>query len=137
VGQFRLAKSTKSGKQNVELFASGDEVMSTGRRGAFRVYSAPDGTKAEIHYTTFGSLRDAERQTEQWLKPVKKVIRKENEKDETGQVMGIRIVAMMRGGESGEKLFLIIRRDGLKCFFISSPSLTVAMQVEELIREKP
>lgn len=56
--------SNASVKEDLKLITSGEEVMSSGRRGAFRIYAISDGTRATVSYASFNSLQDAQHQFE-------------------------------------------------------------------------
>ena len=126
--------ASRSPAEKLKLITIGEEFTRAGHRGSFRIYAAPDGTKAEIHYIHFRSAQDAERQTKEWLKLAHRVISKAQNKDESGHVIGTRFVAIGQKVESAERDHLIIRRSNLDCYLIQSISLPVAEQVEELIK---
>lgn len=139
IGFLHVSSSAQAPKSSatdngLELVTVGQEVMSTGRRGAFRIYAASDGTKAEVSYVHFDTSQDAKRQTDQWLRLATKVNSKDERKDESGHLVGNRILARRQKADSGKEEFLIIRRDGTMCYFIRSSALSVAMRVEELIK---
>jgi hypothetical protein len=122
-------------KEDLKLIASGEEVMSSGRRGAFRIYVTSDGTRATVSYASFNSLQDAQHQFELWSKIAKKVMQKEGNKDQDGRVTGQRTVATTKDKTASGDWFLIIRRVGLNCYFVRSLSLPVAIEVENLIQD--
>lgn len=121
--------------EKLELITIGSTAVSAGRRGGFRIYAAPDGTKADVYYARSTMDRDAGRQTQVWLKSAGKILHKTNRIDSSGHIVEARIIAQARDEGPGGKLFIIIRRNGLNCYFIESLSLPVAMQLEALIRE--
>jgi hypothetical protein len=125
--------STKDAEQDLKVVVIGEMIMSTGRHGAFRTYETSDGMRATASYATFDSLNEAKRQTGLWLKSAKKIIEKEEKKDQSGQVIRERAVALAKDSKSHKKMFLIIMRDGLNCYLIDSLSLPVGLQVEKLI----
>jgi predicted nucleic acid-binding protein len=124
---------TKDAGQDLKLVVIGEMIMSTGRHGAFRTYETSDGVRATASYATFDSLNDAKRQTRLWLKSAEKIIKKEEKKDQSGQVIRERAVALAKKSKSHKKVFLIIMRDGSNCYLIDSLSLPVGLQVEKLI----
>jgi hypothetical protein len=126
----------KSGDQSLELTRHGEVRLFDGRRGAFKSYAAPDGTEGSLVYGQFQSVPDADRQVQQWLKAAQKVTSREQKRDNKGLVIGVRIVAIAIDGKSGKKWFLIIRRDDVDCYLVQSLSLSVAMQVEDMIQDK-
>src|ERR1041385_6761664 len=65
--------------EKLELITIGSTAVSAGRRGGFRIYAAPDGTKAEVYYARFTMDRDAGRQTQVWLKWAAKFCTKQTE----------------------------------------------------------
>lgn len=85
----------------------------------FRIYSTPDGTKADVAYLTFHSLREANQYIGTCLKPGTKVIYRQKNKDGDGNLIGERIVAVRQ--ESGKKEFALIRRIRLNCWFMVHP----------------
>ena len=123
-------------QQNLKLVRIGDAVTSSGRRGGYRIYSSADGGDADITYFRFDSAPDAERQTAQWRKHVRKITSKEQKRDPDGRVIAERIAGMSRGARRGEGEFWIIRRNGLNCYLIRSASSAVAVQVEQLIKSE-
>ena len=124
------------GSHSLELIATGEKILSGGHHGGFRIYAAPDGTKAQVTYAHFESGRDAKRQIRHWLKLAKKVTSKEQKKNQGGSVIGERVEAITQNAKSGEKEFLIIRRNGLNCYLVQSLSLPAAKQVENLIQNE-
>lgn len=119
--------------QKLRLIATGNEVMSSGRRGGFRIYAASDGTRAEVSYAIFDSVDEAKRQAEQWRKAAKRIIRKKQDKDKAGNVIRETLIATMHEPKSGRTIYMIIKRDGLSSYFIRSLSLRVAASVEDLM----
>jgi hypothetical protein len=125
---------TAAVKGDLKLIIIGSEIMSSGRRGGFRVYAAPDGTKAWVSYASFETVQDANRQTQLWLKLADKTLLAASRKDSSGKLTETRTITQGRGTESGRKLFMIIKRNGMNCYFVRSSSLAVAMQIEDLIQ---
>jgi hypothetical protein len=119
---------------DLELTTVGEARLSTGRRGTFRIYTDPDGTMGTLTFGEFKTVSDAKQQISEWLKLSRKIASKEQERDESGRVIGDRIVAKAQNAKSGAKKFLIIRRDDTKCYLIESPSIRLAMQVEALTK---
>ncbi len=119
-------------EQSLRLDIIGHGLWKHGTFG-FRIYSTPGGTKADVKYLTFHSLREANQYIGTCLKPGAKVIYRQKNKDGDGHLIGERIVAVRQ--ESGKKEFALIRRIRLNCWFIGSSSLGAAIQVEELIQE--
>jgi hypothetical protein len=138
--QSKAAQNTTATKpdfpspgQDIKMLTIGERIMSSGRHGAFRIYEASDGTRATVSYASFESPQAAKAQMRLWLRSAKKTIRWEEKKDQRGQVVGERALAVAKDAKSNKKLFLIIRRDTLNCYIIDSLSLPVAEQVEKLI----
>jgi len=120
---------------DLKLIISGSEIMSSGRRGGFRVYAAPDGTKAWLSYASFETVPDAKRQTELWQKIAGKTLFNTDRKDFRGELTDTRTIMQGRDAEPRRKLFMIIKRNGMNCYFVRSSSLAVAMQVEDLLQK--
>jgi hypothetical protein len=123
-------------ESGLELITLGQETMVGGRRGAFRIYAASDGTRAEVSYVHFNTLQDAKRQTKQWLQLADAVKRKNANKSDNGGVRGTRFLATKGKSGSKDREFLIIRRDDTMCYFIRSSTLPTALKVELLIAQK-
>jgi hypothetical protein len=121
---------------DLEVVRIGDIKSKSGHMTFFTTYKAPDGTKGEIHYTKFDSLEAAEQQIEKWVKATRTVTSREHNQSKGGQLISDRILAAADLPKSDKKEFVIIRRDGLKCYFIESVSLQVAMQIEGTIKHK-
>ncbi len=84
-------------------------------------------------YAKFDSLQAAQEQIEEWRGPLSKVTSREHNQSKGGQLISDRILAVGDLPKSDSKEFIIIRRDGLRCYLIESVSFQVAMQVESLI----
>jgi hypothetical protein len=120
----------------LELIAIGNGPIKKGETTGSRVYQAPDGTKGTMFYSKFDSLEAAQKHIEKAIKVTSRVISREqnqNNNNEKGQLISDRILAVGNLPESHKEEFVLIRRDGLKCYFIESVSLQVAMQIEDLI----
>jgi len=102
----------------------------------FRIFEAPDGTRGRLYLTEFDSLEGAEQQIENWVKATRTVTSREHNQSKDGQLISDRILAAGYLPKSDKKKFVIIRRDDLKCYFVESVSLQVALQVEGLIEHK-
>jgi hypothetical protein len=114
----------------------GNGKTSSGYALGFRIYGAPDGTKGQTYYAEFDSLPAAHQQIEEWVKAARTVTRREQNVRKGGQLINERVTATGELPKTNEKEFLIIRRDGLKCYLIESVSLQVALQIEGLIHHK-
>jgi hypothetical protein len=114
----------------------GNGKTSSGYALSFRIYGAPDGAKGQIYYAKFDSLQAAQQQIEEWVKAARTVTSREQNLRKGGQLIDERVVAMGELPKSHEKEFLIIGRDGLRCYLIESVSLQVALQIEGLIHHK-
>ena len=121
----------KSAEQQLEASTAGEVRLIGGRRGAFRIYTAQDGTQGWLTFGEFQTVTDAQRQVGQWSK-LARVITREQKKDESGRLIGERIVATTQNSKSKMKGFLIIRRDETKCYLIDSLSLPTATLVEKM-----
>lgn len=121
----------------LELVMIGNGKTKGGVRTASRVYEAPDGAKGQVAYVTHDSLPAAEEQIETWVKVTSKVTsREQNQMNKKDQLVSDRVLATGDLPKSGQKEFVIIRRDGLNCYLIESVSLEVATQIEDLIEHK-
>ena len=115
--------------QTITLESIGHGFWKPHRPFGFRIYSTPDGTKADVKYLTFFSRREAREYLRTCLRPGAKIIYRQQKKASDRQVIGERIVAVVQ--QSGKKEFALIRGVRLNYFFIGSSSLAVAIQVEE------
>ena len=114
--------------QSLEMTRIG-EGHQFGRHAAFRTYETPDHTEALVWYGTFRTEDEAKDAIKQCLKE-HKVTAKERIYDQSGGMMGTRIVATPK---QEKKAFMVIQRQGLNYWIIQSISLAVAMQVAGLI----
>jgi hypothetical protein len=105
-------------------------------RTALRIYEAPDGNRGEVGYVEFDSLQAAPQQIEEWFKATRSVTSREQNQIKGRPMISDRILAAGDLPKSDKKEFVIIRRDGLKCYLIESVSLQVATQIEDLIEHK-
>jgi len=121
----------KSVGEPLELSTRGEVRLMGGRRGAFRIYTAPDGTQGWVTFGQFSTVNDAQRQVSEWSGHIR-VITRERKKDKGGRLTGDRILATPQASKSKAKGFLIIRRDDTRCYLIDSLSLTVALQLEKM-----
>jgi hypothetical protein len=123
-------------QRDLKLFTIGNGKTSSGHTMAFRIYGVPDGTKGRTFYVEFDSLQAAQQQIEEWAKAARTVTSREHDLSKDCQLINERVMATAELPKSNEKEFLIIRRDGLKCYFIESVSLQIALQIEGLIQHK-
>ncbi|HEY6339045.1 MAG TPA: hypothetical protein VIW68_11190 [Candidatus Sulfotelmatobacter sp.] len=127
---------THDKSMDLEVVRIGHIKTKSGHATAFRIYRAPDGTNGRVHYTEFDSPEAAELQIEEWVKATRTVTSREHNQSKGGELISDRILAVADLPKSDSKEFVIIRRDDLKCYFIESVSLQVALQVEGLIEHK-
>jgi|SRR5580700_581788 hypothetical protein len=123
-------------QEDLKLLTIGNGKTSSGHTMAFRIYGAPDGTKGQTFYAEFDSLRAAQQQIEEWTKAARTVTSRERNLRKGGQLINERVMAIRELPKSNEKEFLVIMRDGLKCYLIESVSLPAALQIEGLIQHK-
>ena len=121
---------------DLEIVRMGHINTKGGHTTLFRIYQTPDGTRAQGYYTEFDSLEAAELQIEKWVKATRTVTSREHNQRRGDQLISDRILAVTDLPKSDKKEFVIIRRDYLKCYFIESASLQVALQVESFIGHK-
>ena len=126
------AQTTNTSQKDLELTTVGEAKLSTGRRGALRIYTAPDGTKGTMTYGQFKTVTDAQRQIQEWTKLLQKTVKNDQKKDKTGRVIEQRLEGITRSTRSGLREFVVIKRDSVNCYLIESPSQLVALQIEEL-----
>jgi phage terminase large subunit-like protein len=142
VGLFSLWFATAqdmaqvSSTQDLKLVTIGNGKTRTGHDTAFRNYEAPDGNKGQVVYTQFDSLRDAQKQIEEWIKATSKVTSREQSQSKSTQRISDRILGVGELPDSHKKKFVIIRRDGLQCYMIESVSFQLAKKIENLIERK-
>ncbi len=98
----------------------------------FRVYKAPDGTEGLVHSAEFDSLEPAELQIEKWVKATPTVTSRLHDQKIAGQLVSDRTLGTNKL-PTGEKEFVIIRRDERKCYLIESTSLEIALTIEGFI----
>ena len=122
----------KAGEPDLKMKIIGHGRMSTGAVAGFRVYAAADGNEARVWYADFQSNEQLSSEIANWLKPFE-ITSREQIKNQSGQVIGERIVAFIQHSNPSGKEFLLIRQYGLAGYFISSYSLAVAKQVDALI----
>ena len=122
-------------QEDLKLLTIGNGKTSSGHAMGFRIYGAPDGTKGQTFYVKFESLQAAQQQIEEWTDNAKRTVtsREQNLKKD-GQLIDERVMAIAELPKSNEKEFLIIRRDGLRCYLIESASLQTALKIEGLIQ---
>jgi hypothetical protein len=104
-----------------------------GRMASCRVYEAPDGTQSFVWSGSFVSDEQAKSAIKQWIQPIK-VNRKDQAKDNNGNLIGERIIGSGQNHQTGETAYVVIRRDSLNYWRIESKSLPDAMQVDASIK---
>ena len=102
-----------------------------GRRAAFRIYEAPDGTQTWVWYGRFASDEQAKNAIEEWVKPYK-LIRRDQARDPSGEIIGERII-VSAGKEGDDAEYRIVRRDILNYWLIDSKSLADVTQLDASI----
>jgi hypothetical protein len=124
-------------QSELKLVRLGEGKTKSGIRTTVNFYEAPGGNQGRSIYAAFDSLQAAEQQIEDWGKlPLKGVTSREHDVYRYGVVVSDRILAVGESPDSHKKLFLIIRRDGVRCYLIESVSLQIATQIEDLIQYK-
>jgi hypothetical protein len=128
------AAQEKPVETDLQLVTIGNGKTKDGVRTAFRIYEAPDGNKGRIGYVEFDSLQAAQQQIEEWVKATPSITSREQNQIKGRIMISDRILGFANLPKSDKKEFVIMRRDGLKCYLIESASLQVATQIEDLIR---
>ena len=123
--------ATRPGERELALTTMCDGIM-LGRRAGCRVYEAPDGTRSFVWSGIFASDEEAKSAIKQWIQPIK-VTRRDQAKDDNGNVAGERIVGSGRNHKTGETAYVVIRRDAHNYWRIESKSLSDAMQLDASI----
>jgi hypothetical protein len=103
-----------------------------GRWAFCRVYEASDGARSIVWFGTFASEEQAKSAIKQWIQPIK-VTRKDQAKDQNGNVIGERIVGSGYNHKTGETAYVVIRRDILNYWQIESTSLPDALELDAWI----
>jgi hypothetical protein len=80
---------TKSAGEQLELSTRGEVRLMGGRRGDFRIYTAPDGTQGWLTFGQFPTVNDAKRQVSEWSRHTR-VVTREQKKDKSGRLTGDR-----------------------------------------------
>ena len=130
----------KTAQKDLQLVTVGHGETRHGHATLIRTYAAGNGTEGLIIYTEFDSVQAAQQQIEEWVKAAGTdgtVTSREKEQSVGGQLISDRTLFVGVLRQSNEKVFVIIRRDGLMCYWIESVSMQVATQVEGLIEHKP
>lgn len=121
-------------KQALSLVRVGELQTANDHRFSFRDYSASDGSTARLVMARSASLDAARQQIDEWMKEADTITCREQNQNDDAQRISDRVLAQATSkDESKTKLFLIIRRDGRDCYLITSTSLQVAKQIEDLI----
>jgi hypothetical protein len=125
---------------DLKMTRIGNGKLRSGHDFAFRIYEAPDGSSGEVTYATLPSVQDAQQQLEEWAKLAEKVTNRQHDEKRGAKLINERILGsrelIPKDPTKTPKAteFLIIRRDGVNCYFIESLSLTTAMNVEGMIQ---
>ena len=122
--------ATKPPERQLVLKTIGNGRM-LGRRAAFRIYEAPDGTQTWVWYGRFASDEQAKNAIEEWVKPYK-LIRRDQARDPSGEIIGERII-VSAGKEGDDAEYRIVRRDILNYWLIDSKSLADVTQLDASI----
>ena len=134
---FSQAAADDAG-QKLTLLAMGEATTSLGHHASFHVYKASDGTTGRVDFLPLNSLQAAQEQIEAWTKLATAIESREHYDEESGHAFNDRIVAEWKSSsDPGTTLFIIIRRDKFSCYYIVSPSMQVAKQIELLIGASP
>ena len=113
---------------------SGNGKASDGTFLQLDSYETPNGTRVGVTRGEFTSPAAAERELRHWLKEARRVIEQRTNKDASGKPVGLRVIGIFpvvapQGENKG-----ILWTEGDKYFWVSSPSLELALQVEEDIK---
>jgi hypothetical protein len=121
-------------KQALTVVTLGDWITAHGHHQPFRVFSVSDGTTGRLSMAKFDSLEAAQQQVDEWIKAANEITCREQHQNSEDQRISDRILAQaISKTDSKTKIFSIIRRDSLNCYFIESSSIQVARQIENLI----
>jgi hypothetical protein len=125
-------------KKALTLKTIGHGKTADGHVFAFRDYSSDDGTMGRVIYTDFDSLQAAQRQIEEWIKTENIITGREQHEENSGQPISDRVLAEWKSPtEPVATVFVIIRRDSLNCYLITSSSMEVAKRIEQTIQHSP
>ncbi len=137
--QFVLSQAVAGdAAQKLVLLGVGDGKTTLGHDASFHLYKASDGTTGRVDFLTLNSLQAAQEQIEAWTKLATALKSREHYDDESGHAFNDRILAEWKSSKDpGATQVIIIRRDRLRCYYIESPSMQVAKQIEQLIDAAP
>jgi hypothetical protein len=113
---------------------SGNGKASDGTFLEMNSYETPSGTRVGITRGKFPSPAAAQREFRHWLKQARRVIEERTNKDPSGHSIGLRAIGIFPSVEPQGENSAVLWTDGDKYFWVSSPSLELALQVEEELK---
>jgi hypothetical protein len=124
-----------TGKQNVhdkwKSVWSGDGRAGDGTFLALNSYATSDGTRLSVTRGTFSSPSAAQKELKLWGKQATKIIERGVTKNSSGQAVGLRLRGIFPPPKPHEENNGILWTEGKEFFWVSSPSLELALQVEK------
>jgi hypothetical protein len=118
---------------DLKVVIVGDGKTRSGHRTGFRIYEAPDGSRGRVTYGRFESPEVAQQEFEEWIKAAQTVTARDQKKSKDGELISDRITGVVESAKSKNTVFLIIKREGLDCYFIESESQQIARHVDGLV----
>ena len=94
-------------------------------------YATSDGTRLSISRATFSSPSAAQKELNLWGKQATKIIERGVTKNSSGQAVGLRLRGKFPPPKPHEENNGILWTEGKEFFWVSSPSLELALQMEK------
>jgi hypothetical protein len=110
---------------------AGDGRAADGTFLGLNSYETSGGTRVSITHGKFSSPTAAQKELGLWLKQATRIIERKVRKNPSGQPIGVRARGVFPSAKPHEEYSAILWTDGDKYYWVSSPSLELALQVEE------
>jgi hypothetical protein len=136
-GSSRKGDQSESGQDTHGKFKSifsGNGKALDGTFLEFNSYETPNGTRVGVTRGEFISPAAAQRELLHWLKQASRVIEQRTNKDASGHPIGLRVIGIFPSADRHSENNGILWTDRNKYFWVSSPALELALQVEEDIK---
>ncbi len=130
------AANNDASQEELNWISAGDGRASDGTFLEFYTYKNKKDIRVNLTKGKFTSSSAAQKELSLWLKTATKIIEQGSVKDATGETVGKRAVAFFSESKSHHEYFAILWTNGPKYYWLSSPSLDLARDLENQIAKR-
>jgi hypothetical protein len=118
-------------REKLKSVWAGDGRASDGTLLELNSYETTGGIHVGVTRGKFSSPAAAQNELDLWAKHATKIMLREVRKDSSGQPIGVRAFGVFPSAKAHEEYNAVLWTDGGTYYWVSSPSLELALQIEE------